>query len=112
MYLKKQHFISLFEQATDQKFSGAFHTERLSSKAFLISTGSTLYIFYVNTLVFKMENKKITLDNGGWKTNTTKKWINYGFAILHSKDYLFQKDYQWYISTPNETIDFDDYNNE
>jgi len=106
LYYKKQHFINLFKDYTDLTFGPAFHFKRLSSKAALISTGSSVYIFYINTLVFKLSNKQITLTNDGWQTVTTKKWINHGFAITNAPYYLFQKDFKWYIRTKKKNIEY------
>lgn len=59
-------------------------------------------VFYYNKI-----NDSITLNTGGWNTPTTKRRINQ--ALFHfgfRGYYVFQKNYQWYLSTPDKDIPF------
>lgn len=95
MYLKKQHFEDLLrEELEDPK---DYEGKRLSANAYEF-TGKEYpkgkYIFYINTpIVIRSLGNKVRLNNGGWHTVTTKKWINYGLQIHR----LYQKNYAWYL---------------
>ena len=107
MYLKKEHFENvMLNNNLDPRNFDKF--KRLSSKAVSYSTGSKLIIVYVNTIVFngKKTNGKtiIELNNGGWETQTTKKWINYGLDLLKTKRFIFQNDWKWYLG--NSQLDW------
>ena len=107
-YLPNHHFTNLISELgyNPNEFE---HFERLSSKAFLFSTGSRLLIFYVDTCVFeRFIDGKIELRNNGYYTNTTKKWINHGFDIVRADIQLYQKDFQWYLRHKENSIDFAD----
>ena len=98
MYLSNKHFDRLLEQAGEDK-KNFDRCERLSSKAMIYSTDTKIFIFYVNTLVFKKDiNGVITLNTNGWLTNTTKKWINYGLTLAGDKYCIIQKNFEWYIN--------------
>lgn len=52
-------------------------------------------IKYHNTDIVKMVDDKITINNGGYYTKTTKERLN---TFLFRYDYyIYQKDFQWYI---------------
>lgn len=115
MYLKKQHFkeIILNQAGVDvDKSQVPWTFTRLSANAAMFSIRSafnfSLYIVYVNTLVFRLDSGIIRLNNGGWNTVTTKKWINYGLDFVNAGHYLFQEKYKWYImrSFTHEKSDF------
>ena len=78
---------------------------------------------FVNVLIggghgyHKDGKKTIKLNTDGYRTLTSKKWINKGFDIFGVKKQLFQKDYKqyigdykWYISDDKREniIDYND----
>jgi len=86
------------------------HSERLSSKAYLYSSGSNLIIIYVNTVVFELMHNRIILNTDGWETMTSKKWINKGCELINSDLYIQQKNHEWFVSnwTSDKKIKFVD----
>lgn len=65
---------------------------------------STIVKLY-DTNVLISDNNYIKLNSGGFKTNHTKNVIN---DFLPSGFTLFQKDFEWYVATPDKTIEFED----
>lgn len=65
---------------------------------------STIVRLY-DTHVLISDNNQIKLNSGGFKTNHTKNVIN---DFLPSGYKVFQKDFDWYVTTPDKTIDFKD----
>ena len=68
---------------------------------------------YHNTNVIRIDTntKEITLNSGGWRSNTTKLRINqtvnqylgYGCNVS-----VYQDDYDWFVITPAGVIPFED----
>lgn len=74
---------------------------KCATRVFTDSDGATC-VQYHNTIVFKLsaDKKTVTLDHGGWKTNTTKNRINQCFRQLVNRDkffYVYQEKYEWYM---------------
>lgn len=64
------------------------------------------YLLY-NTVILEYNYKKGTfrLNSGGWRTNHTKNCIN---DNLPEGYHLYQKDFNWYVTTPEGTLNFED----
>lgn len=66
-----------------------------------------------DTIVHYYHQSPIVVQNGdvyrlsscGWKTSTTKERIN---RYLPSGYFVRQRDFEWYLETPEETLDFKD----
>ena len=72
--------------------------------------GSTTIVVLHDTTILKIDNGRITLNSGGWVTNTTKTAINRGLKQLNVPFTVFQKKGQWkvYNYMLNYDIDFVD----
>ncbi len=108
-YLKQNHFSGILFEKGISKNDVTF--QRLSSKAIKATLDNgDVYIIYINTIVFKMESGRITLNSDGWQGNTTKKWINFGLEQYYSKHYINQKNFVWYLNNRanGEKIEFKD----
>ena len=110
MYLKKEHFKERLNQAIPNSDKLFHHGERLSSKAYLFSSGSNLAIIYIDIIIFLKIGNKITLNTDGWRTHTSKKWINKGLYMVGSDWFIQQKKSEWYLKTwdNNWEIEFKD----
>jgi len=69
-----------------------------------------LSIQLYQTIVFTKTDKTITLNSGGWLTNTTKQTIN---SALHQLGLgynicLYQKAGHWLVQLPNRVVPFKD----
>jgi len=58
-----------------------------------------------DTKIFKQKGNEITLNSGGFRTTHTKNCIN---DLLPSNFRLYQKKGNWYLETPETTLDFSD----
>jgi len=68
------------------------------------SNGDLCFKLY-NTVILRFNEGMIELNSGGWNTNHTKNCIN---DLLPSGYKLFQRDFVWYVNTPQGVIDFRD----
>ena len=63
-------------------------------------------LYNTNIVQIDHANNVITLQNGGWNTNHTKKCIN---LVMQNYDFnLYQKNYEWFVVFQGETIPFED----
>ena len=67
---------------------------------------STIVLHRTAIAVYDHKNQALKLNSGGYTTNTTKSRLN---AILDELMYgakVFQKNWDWYLSYNNQTVDF------
>ena len=67
---------------------------------------STIVLHRTAIAVYDHKNQALKLNSGGYTTNTTKSRLN---AILDEVMYgakVFQKNWDWYLSYNNQTVDF------
>ena len=67
---------------------------------------STVVLHRTAIAVYDHKNQALKLNSGGYTTNTTKSRLN---AILDEVMYgakVFQKNWDWYLSYNNQTVDF------
>lgn len=105
-YLKIQHFKNLLPDNA--------RLTRLSRNAvsfdYIASTGHSITgIIYVNTVVAELNRStgRLTLNTGGYKTRTTKKYINM-FLNRFNCGFVYQNKFRWYYNLFNTLTDFDD----
>ena len=67
---------------------------------------SSIYLHGHQIATYDHNNQAVKLSSCGWQTVTTKSRLN---AILDEINYgcrVFQKQFDWYLSTNNQTVDF------
>ena len=67
---------------------------------------SSIYLHGHQIATYDHNNHAVKLSSCGWQTVTTKSRLN---AILDEVKYgcrVFQKQFDWYLSTNNQTVDF------
>ena len=67
---------------------------------------SSIYLHGHQIASYDHNNQAVKLSSCGWQTVTTKSRLN---AILDEVKYgcrVFQKQFDWYLSTNNQTVDF------
>ena len=77
------------------------HKTKVESDKGLIS------VTYHETKVVKVTRETITLDTGGWKTNTTKTRMNQASNEFDLRYRVYQKAGVWYVEFNNETREFE-----
>jgi hypothetical protein len=50
----------------------------------------------------------VTLDSGGYMTNTTKTRMNQVAEGFHLNFAVYQRNHQWYVKVPGGDLDFED----
>jgi len=81
-------------------------SQKISKRArvTLYQSGKKVIKLY-NTDILIMDNNKITLNSGGYRSVTTKARIN---QFLPCNISVYQKDYNWYIKHDGNIIEFFD----
>ena len=67
---------------------------------------SSVYLHGHQIATFDHNLKAVKLSSCGYTTNTTKSRLNAILQGLVSGVRVFQKDFDWYLSTNNQTVDF------
>lgn len=86
-------------------------TKRVSGRATtIVRTDGGIGVQYHRTLVaFKRLDGTVVLHSGGWRTATTKLRMNQFANQFCAGAYnVYQKDYNWYVSTKNGDVEFFD----
>lgn len=67
------------------------------------TNGLTIARLYdTNIVTIDYVNNTIHLNNGGWETKHTKKCMN--IILEQFGYYVYQKDFQWYVSNRNSPL--------
>jgi hypothetical protein len=63
-------------------------------------------IVYHSTPVVSFNDKVITLNTGGWFTNTTKTRMNQASHQFNLGFSVYQKEYNWFVDYKGKTLEF------
>ena len=74
----------------------------------IITKSGLTKMYYHNTSVVSFNDKIITLDSGGWETNTTKKRMNQASEQYNLGFTVYQKAKKWFIKYKGKEIPFND----
>jgi hypothetical protein len=77
---------------------------KLSKNLMRIETKTGYIIRLYDTDIFEVKNNKIILNSGGFDTPTTRKWINHFLYKEGINAYVYQKDFEQYISNQVEGL--------
>ena len=72
-------------------------------KTTVTTDNGTTEIVYHSTKVVKFNNNTITLNTGGWKTNTTKNRMNQTSQQFDLGFNVYQKNWEWYLEYNGNT---------
>ena len=67
---------------------------------------SSIYLHGHQIATFDHNLKAAKLSSCGWTTNTTKSRLNAILSELIAGARVFQKQFDWYLSYNNQTVDF------
>ena len=68
-------------------------------KTTIATDNDVLMVTYHNTIVVKVvDNRYVTLNSGGWYTNTTKTRMNQASRQYGLRYSVYQVDFTWYVS--------------
>ena len=82
---------------------------QLGKTATVISTepDGTIRVFYHTTDVVTIHpDKRVTLNSGGWWTNTTKARMNQAARQFSLNYSVFQRKYKWFVDLSGQEIPF------
>ena len=67
---------------------------------------STVVLHRTAIAVYDHNTQALKLNTGGWHSNTTKSRLNAILSELIAGVRVFQKNFDWYLQTNNQTVDF------
>ena len=79
------------------------HTVRGTATTVQSGNGSTNVVYHTTTVV-SFNSERITLDTGGWRTNTTKTRMNQAANQFDLGFNVWQKDYEWFVTCDGNRI--------
>ncbi|MAH49257.1 hypothetical protein CMI37_25755 [Candidatus Pacearchaeota archaeon] len=68
------------------------------------SINGRIYVRYWDTDVVQFDNQWITLDHGGYKTQTTKLRMNQTASQFGLGFGVYQKNYKWFVTCPQGDV--------
>ena len=68
--------------------------------------GQIIEVKLYNTLVVFADRERIILDNGGWKTVTTRRRMNQASREFNLGFDVYQKDHNWIVSYKGKEIEY------
>ena len=72
-----------------------------------IDSKTVARLYDTNIVVIDHSEGTVTLNSNSWRTNHTKKCTN---LVLNSYGiYVYQKSFNWYVTTSNGTVEYDDH---
>tara|TARA_R100000781_G_scaffold50744_1_gene33548 strand:+ start:1313 stop:1585 length:273 start_codon:yes stop_codon:yes gene_type:complete len=76
-------------------------------KTSIKTTNSLTSVRYWATDVVQFDNDKITLNNGGWYTSTTKRRMNETSEQFNLGFKVYQRNYDWLVDYKGKTYCFE-----
>ena len=67
---------------------------------------STIVLHRTAIAVYDHNTQALKLNTGGWQSVTTKSRLNAILSELKCGFRVFQKQFDWYLQTNNQTVDF------
>ena len=67
---------------------------------------STVVLHRTAIATYDHNTQALKLNTGGWQSNTTKSRLNAILSELIAGARVFQKNFDWYLSYNNQTVDF------
>lgn len=61
----------------------------------------TIEVVLYSTLIIKLNKDQLTLNSGGYRTATTKRYINKYLKQLSISYQIIQRSFQWFVINPN-----------
>lgn len=69
-----------------------------------VATGLQVFRLY-DTDILITDGINVRFDTGGWKTKHTKNCMNDNLPVGYR---VVQKDFEWYVETPNQVFEYQD----
>jgi hypothetical protein len=66
------------------------------------------FVYLYSNLIAMVGDTWLELFDGGWKTNTTKSRLNAILKEHGNSEYIYQKNFNWFVSTKYGDVPFND----
>jgi len=73
----------------------------------VVNIGGVSEVFLHNNLIARVGDSFLQLFDGGWQSNTTKSRLNAILTAHGTGERIFQKNWNWFISTSDGDVDFE-----
>jgi hypothetical protein len=72
----------------------------------VINIDGVSFVYLYNNLIAMVGDTWLELFDGGWKTNTTKSRLNAILSEHGNSEYVYQKNFEWFVSTKYGDVEF------
>jgi predicted membrane-bound dolichyl-phosphate-mannose-protein mannosyltransferase len=72
----------------------------------VVNIGGVSFVYLYNNLIAMVGDTWLELFDGGWKTTTTKSRLNAILSEHGNSEYVYQKNFEWFVSTKYGDIPF------
>lgn len=77
-----------------------------NSNTKVVNNDGVSEVFLHNNLIARVGDTFLQLFDGGWQSNTTKSRLNAILAEHGAGEGIFQKNWQWFVTTTNGILEF------
>jgi hypothetical protein len=74
----------------------------------VINIEGVSFVYLYNNLIAMVGDTWLELFDGGYKSNTTKSRLNAILSEHGNSEYIYQKNFQWFVSTKYGDVPFND----
>ena len=74
----------------------------------VINIEGVSFVYLYSNLIAMVGDTWLEIFDGGHQTNTTKSRLNAILSEHGSGEYVYQKNFQWFVSTSNGEVPFND----
>jgi len=74
----------------------------------VINIEGVSFVYLYNNLIAMVGDTWLELFDGGYKSNTTKSRLNAILQVHSNGEYVYQKNFNWFVSTINGEVPFND----
>lgn len=72
----------------------------------VVNKDGVSFVFLHGNLIAEIGDTFVKLHDGGWQSNTTKSRLNAILTEHGTGERVFQKNWQWFVSTADGILDF------
>ena len=72
----------------------------------VINIEGVSFVYLYNNLIAMVADTFLELFDGGYQTTTTKSRLNAILSAHGSGEYVYQKNFEWFVSTSNGDVPF------
>ena len=96
---------TLIMRLITEQSTNAFREGQKFNKANMVikKENGIVKMYLHKNLIATKDGNKLTISNCGWQSNTTKERLNALLYTFGTKEFIFQKNFEWYMGKDHKT---------